>query len=66
MIGGAEVYQLALPQLDRLYLTLIHQFFEGDTYFPEFEKETFQEVTRQEFSQPIPYSFLVLDRKSAI
>jgi dihydrofolate reductase len=66
VIGGAEVYQLALPQLDRLYLTLIHQFFEGDTYFPEFEKETFQEVTRQEFSQPIPYSFLVLDRKSAI
>ena len=34
VIGGAEVYQLFLPLASRLYLTLVHQNFVGDTYFP--------------------------------
>lgn len=34
VIGGAQLYAEALPQADRLYLTLIDACFEGDTYFP--------------------------------
>lgn len=34
VIGGAEVYQTALTDWDRLYLTLIHGYFPGTTYFP--------------------------------
>jgi len=33
--GGAEIYKLFLPYTDKLYLTKIHHFFEGDTFFPE-------------------------------
>jgi len=37
ILGGGEVYALALPRADRLELTLIHADIEGDTYFPEFD-----------------------------
>jgi dihydrofolate reductase len=37
VIGGAQVYAELLPQCDGLYLTWVHQPYEGDTYLPEFE-----------------------------
>ncbi|UFH53246.1 dihydrofolate reductase [Spirosoma sp. KNUC1025] len=46
IIGGAEIYKLALPIATTLYLTEIHQAFEGDTYFPEFNKSEWREVSR--------------------
>ena len=45
--GGAEIYRQALPVIDKLYLTIIDDSKEADTYFPEYEKEftkkTFEE-----------------------
>ncbi len=35
--GGAEIYRLALPRLDRIYLTEVHATLEGDTFFPELD-----------------------------
>jgi dihydrofolate reductase len=32
--GGAEIYQLALPLLNRIYFTRIHAVIEGDTTWP--------------------------------
>lgn len=37
VIGGAELYRLALPQADRFYLTRVHTSVEGDTSLPEFD-----------------------------
>ena len=37
VIGGGEVFRLALPRADRIYLTIVHAEVEGDTTFPEFE-----------------------------
>ena len=37
VLGGAEIYALALPRADRIYLTVVHAEPEGDTYFPEFD-----------------------------
>lgn len=34
VIGGAEIYAMALPQADRLYLTEIDASVEGDAFFP--------------------------------
>ena len=36
--GGAEIYKLALPVCDRMHLTLIDEEFEGDTFFPAYDK----------------------------
>jgi dihydrofolate reductase len=35
IIGGAQIFKLALPLADTLYLTVIHHNFEADTFFPE-------------------------------
>ena len=37
IIGGAQVYELGLPFADRLYLTLIEDSKEADSFFPEYE-----------------------------
>lgn len=37
IIGGAALYSLCLPELDVLWVSRIHQEYEGDTSFPEFE-----------------------------
>lgn len=34
VIGGSEIYQLALPMADRLYITEVDAEFEGDAWFP--------------------------------
>jgi len=47
VIGGAEIYKLAFPWATRLYLTEIHADVDGDTFFPEFDKREWKEVSRQ-------------------
>lgn len=47
IIGGAEIYKLALPLATTLYLTEIHQAYVGDAYFPDFDKSEWQEVSRK-------------------
>jgi dihydrofolate reductase len=42
VIGGAEIFDSALPAADRIYLTRIHHHFDGDVFFPELEKDTWQ------------------------
>jgi dihydrofolate reductase len=37
VIGGGQIFELALPLADRLYLTVVHAVVEGDTYFPPFD-----------------------------
>ncbi len=39
VVGGANVYQQAMPDADRIYLTLVHSTVEGDTFFPEIDGE---------------------------
>ena len=65
--GGAEIYKLALPLADRLYLTEIHLKPEGDTKFPDFDRKDWVE-TKSEFHKALPgetadYTIKVFDRK---
>nr|AIA14208.1 Dihydrofolate reductase [uncultured bacterium] len=34
VIGGATIYQQFLPLATRLYLSIVHENYDGDTYFP--------------------------------
>ncbi len=47
IIGGGEIYRLGLEFAERIYLTEIESEYEGDTYFPEFDKNSWQEVSRK-------------------
>jgi dihydrofolate reductase len=67
VIGGGQIYRQALPQADRVYLTLIHASIAGDTHFPELEPETWclaEEPSRHpdDHKNEYPYSFLVYQR----
>ena len=48
VIGGASVYERALPVADRIHLTLVRASVEGDVRFPELEPGTWREVAREE------------------
>lgn len=67
IIGGASFYAQMLPRADRFYLTLVHGRFEGDAWFPEFEREAWREMAREEHpadeKNPYPCTFLVLERR---
>ena len=68
--GGAGLYGEALPIADRIYLTRVHAHIEGDTRFPEFDRnkwhtfETWQHAAdeRNEY----PFTFLNLERKQSM
>ena len=67
IMGGAEIYKLALPAADRLYLTEVHAQVDGDTFFPEYDKSEWNEIGREDFAaegpNPYDYSFVVYERK---
>ena len=67
--GGAQIYQQMLPRADRLYLTSIHEEFEGDTKFPEFEESDWQLISEEDYEpnekNPYPYTFSVYEKKTA-
>jgi dihydrofolate reductase len=46
VIGGGELYALALPRADELVLTEIHRDLPGDTYFPAWDRSAFIETSR--------------------
>jgi dihydrofolate reductase len=46
VVGGADVFRLALPLAQRIYLTTIHASIPGDTYFPPIEPGEWREVER--------------------
>ncbi len=47
VIGGARVFEQFLPYADTLYLTLIDNNYEGDTYFPSYNKADWVLATQQ-------------------
>jgi dihydrofolate reductase len=61
--GGTQIYEQALPFVDRLYLTLIDDEKEGDAYFPHYEKE-FTKVISEESREwnGLKYTWVTLKR----
>jgi dihydrofolate reductase len=48
VIGGAELYALAMPRADELVLTEIDANLEGDTFFPRWDGTQFKVVSRDD------------------
>ena len=42
VIGGGEIYNLAMPFADQLDITRVHHHFEADTFFPEINPKKWQ------------------------
>jgi dihydrofolate reductase len=66
IIGGASVYEQAMPYADKIYLTDVHADIDGDTYFPEINPEQWQETSREvhhaDERNAYDYDFVVYER----
>lgn len=64
VIGGGELFSVALPFTDELLLTEIDADIEGDTFFPEWDRGAFQEVSREErvAEDGTPFAFVTYER----
>lgn len=66
VIGGASIYQLAMPLAQTIYLTRVHVQIPGDTFF-EFNPADWEITTNQRHTaddkNPYDYSFITLKRR---
>lgn len=49
VVGGAEIYRLALPLVTDLFLTRVHADIDGDTFLPKIDWSTWDAVESQRF-----------------
>ncbi len=68
ILGGAEIFAQSIDIADRLYITLLHNKFIGDAFFPEIDltiwKISKQRNFRADEENPYDYSFIEYIRKS--
>jgi Dihydrofolate reductase len=69
VIGGAAVYESALAQAGKLYITRIHHAFEGaDTFFPKVNESDWMEIKRESYpadeKHAYPFTFITYIRRS--
>jgi dihydrofolate reductase len=67
IIGGEEIYRLALPHADKIYMTVIEKNFEGDAFFPEVDLENDFVVIKKAETQisekeKLPFHFVIAKR----
>jgi dihydrofolate reductase len=67
VIGGAEIFAMALPRARRMYLTEVEAAPEGDVVFPAFDEADWSEVRREAHAagpdDQFPFVFRVLERR---
>ena len=67
IIGGAMLYEQALPQTQCIYMTRIDHEFDGDAWFPELDPKAWLEIIRDDHAadaeNPFPYSFVTMERR---
>lgn len=66
IIGGAQIFNESMKIADRIYLTLIHEEFDGDVFFPKPDPSEWKQVKREDHEadekNPYPYSFCLLEK----
>lgn len=67
IIGGATIYKLLLPYANKIYLTLIHEKFEGDVFFPEIDEREWKIVETEkglkDEKNPYDYEYITYTRE---
>ena len=67
VIGGATIYKLLMPYVNKLYITKINHDFEGDVYFPEIKETEWKEISKEKGlkndENPYDYEYITYVRK---
>ena len=68
VVGGSEIYNLAMPFTDRIYLTRIHARIDGDTFYPDLDWSEWKEISIESHQKdnlnPYDFDFIVYERKA--
>lgn len=66
ILGGATIYDQFLPIADKMYLTLVDEEYEADTYFPQYDESEWQLLEQiiitEDDQAGVNYSFITLQR----
>nr|AMP56822.1 DHFR_1 [uncultured bacterium]AMP56976.1 DHFR_1 [uncultured bacterium] len=62
--GGAEIYALAMPHAHCVFLSEVHQTFDGDAFFPRLDQTEFEVVSSEAVQASIPYTHSVYVRRN--
>lgn len=62
IIGGAEIFRRTFDRIDGIYLTRIHQTYEGDAFYPEIP-DRFAEKEKRVLQENPKIEFVYLERK---
>ncbi len=60
IIGGGTLYKITMPQANQFELTMVKGNFEGDTYFPQWDREEWREINREDYPT---HSFITYVRR---
>lgn len=67
IVGGAEIYKMAMPVTDQIFLTVVKGVFDADTFFPVLDPEVWKETEAVSFEpdekNAYGYTFSTLIRK---
>ncbi len=70
VIGGAEIYRLAIPYTKFMYVTKVHGQYDGNVFFPQYNTEEWQELSSERHNNDekdeCDYTFMVLKRKNFV
>jgi len=65
--GGTELYKAFFEKANRIYLTEVHTKVNGDTFFPEFNRDEWNEISRENHSKDekndFDFSWVLLERR---
>ncbi len=63
VIGGGMVYTQTIQHADKLYLTLVDDAADGDTFFPDYQSLGFEEVASEQHNEHSPpFRYALLER----
>jgi dihydrofolate reductase len=63
IIGGAEIFNLALPLTDTIIVTALERDVDGDVYFEPIDADEFEIVDQQSCTEEEPYQIITYRRK---
>lgn len=66
IVGGEEIYRLAMPYTQRIYLTRIKTIIDGDTHYPEPDLSQWKRVklieNKADELNPFDYDFIIYEK----
>ena len=63
IVGGGDIYKQSMNLTNRIYLTMVHNHVEGDTYYPEVPQSEFLKIKSDpHLDAAVPYTFTTWER----